>query len=182
MGDFCKSCDCSGNANPYASRWCDHRTGECLQCLGNTAGWKCDKCLDGFWGNPFSGKCKGKTCGQSELQQIFGKMGLFDFYLACDCNAFGSLSSSCDPSTGQCLCKLKYVGRTCSACEDGFGNTRAGCRRCGCHQVGARSDNCDADSGQCECRDGVGGLTCGECRKEHYGFSDTGCKSENGHF
>ena len=31
VGDTCKPCDCSGNANPYAPNWCDHRTGECLQ-------------------------------------------------------------------------------------------------------------------------------------------------------
>ena len=52
------------------------------QCLGNTAGWKCDRCLSGFWGNPFSGKCK-----------------------ACDCNEHGALGPNCDPQTGQCLCR-----------------------------------------------------------------------------
>ena len=59
LGDACRPCDCSGNANPFAPDWCDHRTGECLQCLGNTAGWKCDRCLEGFYGNPFSGKWRG---------------------------------------------------------------------------------------------------------------------------
>jgi hypothetical protein len=39
------------------------------------------------------------------------------FLLACDCNEFGSLSSNCDPITGQCPCKDKYVGRTCSQCK-----------------------------------------------------------------
>ena len=33
VGDTCKPCDCSGNANPYAPNWCDHRTGECLQVI-----------------------------------------------------------------------------------------------------------------------------------------------------
>ena len=75
-------------------------------------------------------------------------------------------------------CRDKYVGRTCSACRDGFGNIAAGCRRCDCHRVGARSDNCDADSGQCECRPGIGGLTCAECQPEHYGFSASGCRGE----
>ena len=74
----------------------------------------------------------------------------------------------------------KYVGRTCSACRDGFGNIAAGCRRCGCHRVGARSDNCDADSGQCVCRPGIGGLTCAECQPEHYGFSASGCRGREG--
>ena len=39
------------------------------------------------------------------------------FNSACDCNEFGSLSSNCDPLTGQCPCKDKYVGRTCSQCK-----------------------------------------------------------------
>ena len=59
IGDFCRPCDCNGNADPYHSNWCDHRTGECLQCLGNTAGWKCDECVEGYYGNPLSGECKG---------------------------------------------------------------------------------------------------------------------------
>ena len=37
--------------------------------------------------------------------------------LACDCNEFGSMSTNCDPLTGQCPCKDKYVGRTCSQCK-----------------------------------------------------------------
>ena len=28
VGDFCKPCDCKGNANPYIPNWCDHRTGD----------------------------------------------------------------------------------------------------------------------------------------------------------
>ncbi len=60
LGDSCRACDCSGNANTFAPGWCDHRTGKCLACTGNTDGWKCDKCKQGFWGNPFSGKCKGE--------------------------------------------------------------------------------------------------------------------------
>jgi len=60
LGDFCKACDCSGNGDKFAPNWCDHRSGECLLCLGNTGGWKCDQCLPGFWGDPFSGQCQGK--------------------------------------------------------------------------------------------------------------------------
>ncbi len=30
VGDFCKPCDCKGNANPYIPNWCDHRTGDNL--------------------------------------------------------------------------------------------------------------------------------------------------------
>ena len=96
IGDYCKPCHCNGNANIYAPNWCDHRSGECLQCLGNTDGWSCNQCKEGYYGNPLSGQCK-----------------------ACDCNKYGSLSSECDPITGSCGCKNKYVGRRCSQCRDG---------------------------------------------------------------
>ena len=96
-GDFCRPCECNGNSGD-----CDKRTGECLNCEGNTSGWKCDECAVGFFGDPFSGSCR-----------------------ACDCDAYGSLDvSDCDKATGQCLCKAKYVSRTCGQCEDGFGNLK----------------------------------------------------------
>ena len=79
-GDFCKPCDCNGNADPYQSNWCDHRTGECLKCLGNTAGWKCDQCLEGHYGNPLSGECKGKLepeyISRTSLNRIFNLVQL----------------------------------------------------------------------------------------------------------
>ena len=154
VGDFCKPCDCNGNADPYQPDWCDHRTGECLKCLGNTAGWKCEKCLEGHYGNPLSGECK-----------------------ACSCNEYGSKSARCDELNGQCRCKHKYIGRTCSQCKDGFGNLKAGCRQCGCDMIGAVSDVCDANSGQCQCLPGVFGITCENCMPNHYGFSRQGCKA-----
>ena len=92
----------------------------------------------------------------------------------CECNMYGSQSAECDPRTGQCLCKEKYVGRTCGQCKgssrsllnciyyiyvcdmlDGFGAIRAGCRQCGCNRVGSVGDLCDGDTGQCDCRWGI---------------------------
>ena len=118
-----------------------------MKCLGNTGGWNCHQCLEGFYGNPLSGQCK-----------------------ACDCNRYGALSKDCDPVTGQCLCKQKYIGRTCSQCKGGFGNVAAGCRRCGCNPMGSKSEGCDADSGQCDCHFGITGITCDKCLPLHYGY------------
>ena len=42
----------------------------------------------------------------------------------CNCNMYGSQTPDCDPRSGQCVCKPKYVGRTCGQCKDGFGNIR----------------------------------------------------------
>eukprot|EP00094_Tigriopus_californicus_P001836 TCALIF_01772-PA protein Name:"Similar to Lama1 Laminin subunit alpha-1 (Mus musculus)" AED:0.11 eAED:0.12 QI:0/0.86/0.58/1/0.95/0.95/24/1780/2877 len=105
-----------------------------------------------------------------------------DHYMnACNCNEFGSKHSNCNLLTGQCECKDKYVGRTCSQCKDGFGNIKAGCRHCNCHPIGSESDGCDADSGQCRCHEGITGLTCDSCLANHYGFSRTGCQNCNCH-
>ena len=49
---------------------------------------------------------------------------------ACDCNPFGSLSERCDELTGQCPCKEKYIGRTCSRCKVGFLSFHVSCEIC----------------------------------------------------
>ena len=75
---------------------------QCLACLGNTGGWHCDTCLPGYYGNPGDGFCK-----------------------PCECNKYGSQTAQCDPRTGQCLCKEKYVGRTCGQCKGNSTNTES---------------------------------------------------------
>ena len=154
IGDYCKPCRCSSNGDTGAARYCDHITGQCLACLGNTGGWNCDTCLPGFFGNPGDGFCR-----------------------PCQCNEYGSKSNECDTRTGQCQCKEKYVGRTCGQCRDGFGAIRAGCRQCNCDPVGAEGDFCDADTGQCKCKPGITGITCNQCLPLHFGFSSSGCQS-----
>uniref|UniRef100_A0A8C8AA32 Laminin subunit gamma 2 n=1 Tax=Otus sunia TaxID=257818 RepID=A0A8C8AA32_9STRI len=50
----CQPCQCNGNVEPNAVGNCDRRTGECLKCIYNTAGFYCDRCKDGFFGNPLA--------------------------------------------------------------------------------------------------------------------------------
>ncbi|KAK1329285.1 hypothetical protein QTO34_011466 [Cnephaeus nilssonii] len=123
---LCRLCQCNANIDPNAVGNCNRLTGECLKCIYNTAGFYCDRCKDGFFGNPLApnpaDKCK-----------------------ACDCNPYGTSrqQSGCSPVTGQCDCLPHVTGRDCGACEPGFYNLHSGqgCQRCDCHALVPPTDS-----------------------------------------
>ncbi|XP_078049382.1 wing blister isoform X1 [Augochlora pura] len=162
-GDHCESCDIGYFGNPLVPRGtcepctcgggpCDQETGRCLECRGNTEGWKCDKCKHAHYGDPLEQNC-----------------------LPCDCDPLGSNSIECDERSGQCPCKPLFEGRDCSSCVGGYGNVTAGCRECDC-DVGALDEVCDPVTGECRCANGVLGFRCDRCDVDHYGLSVGGCK------
>lgn len=145
-------------------------------------GWKCERCKPEHYGNASTLNCK-----------------------ACECDPIGSISKQCDNVTGQCLCKERFIGRTCNQCEvskffcffykssnifrwgiflyyttrrlqNGYGNVTALCQKCVCSPIGSKSQICDAHSGICDCLDGVEGFHCDTCQNLYYGFSEDGCK------
>ncbi|NXR10761.1 LAMC2 protein, partial [Semnornis frantzii] len=93
----CQPCQCNGNVEPNAVGNCDRQTGECLKCLYNTAGFYCDRCKDGFFGNPLAPdpahKCR-----------------------ACECNSLGAEPLKCR-SDGSCICKPGFEGLNCEESE-----------------------------------------------------------------
>ncbi|XP_068546498.1 laminin subunit gamma-2 [Anas acuta] len=93
----CQPCQCNGNVEPNAVGNCDRRTGECLKCIYNTAGFYCDRCKDGFFGNPLApnpaDKCR-----------------------ACNCNLVGAEPLTCR-SDGSCICKPGFEGPDCEQSE-----------------------------------------------------------------
>ncbi|XP_054142060.1 laminin subunit gamma-2 [Melozone crissalis] len=93
----CQPCQCNGNVEPNAVGNCDRRSGECLKCLYNTAGFYCDRCKDGFFGNPLasdpSDKCR-----------------------ACECDSVGAEPLKCR-SDGSCICKPGFEGPRCEESE-----------------------------------------------------------------
>ncbi|TRZ02967.1 hypothetical protein DNTS_026215, partial [Danionella cerebrum] len=153
-GGICSSCLCNGNVDRAEPGHCNTLTGECIKCLGNTTGWHCERCQDGFYGDAiFEKNCQ-----------------------ACGCFMNGSLSPVCDVSTGQCECKHNVVGQTCDRCLDGyFGVSSDGdCRLCQCNQSGSISKSCD-DKGQCQCIVGVTGDKCDRCHSGYYNYKENGC-------
>ncbi|XP_014675870.1 PREDICTED: laminin subunit alpha-2-like, partial [Priapulus caudatus] len=152
-GNYCQPCLCNGNVDPQAIGNCDRYTGQCLKCIANSHGWSCDQCQAGYYGTAINHDCS-----------------------SCDCNAFGSVNSTCDRFTGQCRCKPNIVGRQCERCADLRGNLREGCEECNCNEVGSAYLQCDFESGQCQCKSGVFGRHCDTCNEGYYGFSDQGCQ------
>ncbi|GFV46517.1 laminin subunit alpha-1 [Trichonephila clavipes] len=154
-GGSCQRCDCTGNADTFDPNYCEHITGQCLKCTGNTGGWNCNECLEGHYGNAYHHVCK-----------------------PCGCSPLGSESSICDRATGVCECKPKYVGRECDRCDYGFGNVELGCVPCRCNKTGTKGgkvDQCDPVTGKCDCKPGVFGLKCDTCLEGYYSFSEKGC-------
>ncbi|KFQ25454.1 Laminin subunit gamma-2, partial [Mesitornis unicolor] len=103
----CQLCWCNGNVEPNAVGNCDRQTGECLKCIYNTAGFYCDRCKDGFFGDPLASdpadKCR-----------------------ACTCNSTGTEPLKCR-SDGSCICKPGFEGPSCeeSECPACYGQVKA---------------------------------------------------------
>lgn len=67
---LCRLCQCNDNIDPNAVGNCNRLTGECLKCIYNTAGFYCDRCKSGFFGNPLApspaDKCRGEPSAVSQ--------------------------------------------------------------------------------------------------------------------
>lgn len=60
-GASCELCPCNNNIDPDDHNACDGVTGECLRCLHNTMGPRCQDCRPGYYGNGVDQDCKGKN-------------------------------------------------------------------------------------------------------------------------
>lgn len=101
---------------------CDLLTGKCINCIHNTTGFNCEKCLIGFWGNAIQPQSTFSTSILSESAYNY------DFGCkACDCFELGTVQTSfnilnkslleCRKSDGQCECKPHVIGQRCDKCE-----------------------------------------------------------------
>eukprot|EP00079_Xenopus_tropicalis_P016422 XP_004915294.1 PREDICTED: laminin subunit alpha-1 isoform X1 [Xenopus tropicalis] len=156
----CQPCTCplsipSNNFSPTCHLSSD---GEviCDQCPPGYSGSQCDKCANGYFGNP---TMPGGLC------------------VPCDCNGNVDPSETghCDSVTGECLkCIDNTAGSHCEICADGFYGDAVfakNCTACRCHPNSSISATCHHETGLCECKINVLGQRCDTCVHGHYGLT-----------
>uniref|UniRef100_A0A8C8SQH7 Laminin subunit alpha 2 n=1 Tax=Pelusios castaneus TaxID=367368 RepID=A0A8C8SQH7_9SAUR len=138
----------------------------CDECLLGYAGSRCERCAEGYFGQPLipGGSCQPCQCNDN-----------LDF----------SVPGSCDSLSGACLiCKPGITGQHCERCADGyFGEALGakncqckGCVPCNCDSFGSKSFDCD-ENGQCHCQPGIAGKKCDRCAHGFYNFEEGGCSA-----
>ncbi|RUS71396.1 hypothetical protein EGW08_020851, partial [Elysia chlorotica] len=152
----CEPCVCNNNINTEVAGSCDGATGECLKCLYNTAGFACEHCDDGYYGDATKQNCQ-----------------------RCICNRLGTdiSSGSCNRVDGQCPCFPNVAGQRCDKCEENHWNLSSsqGCTPCNCDPAGSESLQCNEIDGRCTCIPGRGGMQCGDCEDLFYGDPTDQC-------
>ncbi|XP_057219104.1 laminin subunit alpha-5 isoform X1 [Triplophysa rosa] len=158
----CSSCPCPLQvaSNNFAVRCVEKRNNMQCLCMPGYAGFKCERCAPGYYGNPV---VIGSTCQP------------------CHCNGNSDpnmLFSDCHPLTGECQsCMHNTAGPHCEICAPGYYGdaiTAKNCTRCNCSPCG--TDRCDPHTGQCRCKPGVVGAHCDRCENGAFGFdSCAGC-------
>ncbi|XP_067834515.1 laminin subunit alpha-1 isoform X2 [Heptranchias perlo] len=156
----CQPCACPLNisSNNFSPTCHLNKTGEviCDQCRLGYTGPKCDRCTDGYYGNPTT---PGESCEP------------------CDCNdnIDPSIPGYCDPVTGECLkCIRNTAGRMCEQCADGYYGDAViakNCHTCDCNVNGSFNEACDLKTGHCQCKSSVVGQKCDQCLHGHFGLS-----------
>ncbi|NWT47124.1 LAMA3 protein, partial [Chroicocephalus maculipennis] len=122
----CVPCNCNGNSNR-----CQDGDGKCINCQYNTAGEKCERCKDGYFGDATKGSCR-----------------------LCPCPYTNRFATGCvaNGEEIQCLCKEGYTGVRCERCAPGyFGNPQkygGYCQKCNCNNNGQLA-SCDRLTGEC---------------------------------
>uniref|UniRef100_A0A3B4ERE6 Laminin subunit alpha 2 n=1 Tax=Pundamilia nyererei TaxID=303518 RepID=A0A3B4ERE6_9CICH len=149
----CQPCACPLNipSNNFSPTCHLSQDGEllCDQCRPGYTGPRCDRCSNGYYGQPTvpGGSCR-----------------------LCDCNGNLDLSipGSCDPNTGRCLrCRQGYGDEACDSCAAGYYGDAIiakDCQPCQCHTNGSVSEVCNQETGECHCKENVLGQKCDKCR------------------
>ena len=145
----CQPCGCNADGSQPGEP-CDPNTGICL----------CKRYVEG----QFCDQCKNETHGLG-TSTAFGCQ-------PCSCNQAGTIgnSNSCDPITGNCVCKTNVEGATCASCKNLFYGLNEdevdGCLPCDCDTTGISGNNgCSKTEGQCYCVNSRTGTKCDQCQE-----------------
>uniref|UniRef100_A0A224X9G7 Putative netrin axonal chemotropic factor n=1 Tax=Panstrongylus lignarius TaxID=156445 RepID=A0A224X9G7_9HEMI len=153
----CRPCQCHGHAHSCKDN------GECIECRDFTTGHSCDRCSDGYYGDPTS---LGTPCQPCRCPDTV--------------ESGHSFATTCkfNPETRDvtCVCKPGYTGPRCDVCVDNYyGNPEilgGSCRECDCsgNIDLSLAGNCDSSSGKClQCLNHTTGFLCDECEAGYFG-------------
>ncbi|KAL3869382.1 hypothetical protein ACJMK2_042067 [Sinanodonta woodiana] len=172
--------------------------GVCQNCLYNSEGINCEKCIAGYYrpdGVPLNDlhMCKPCVCdlhfSTGECEDGSGRclcrpeytgqncdscsVGYYGYpnCIPCECDINGTEDEICTVGSGNCPCKLNYVGQKCDMCQFGFYDFPE-CRSCDCNLNASSSNNCDLETGHCPCQINYGGRDCTQCAHGYYNYSD----------
>ncbi|KAI3370558.1 hypothetical protein L3Q82_007070 [Scortum barcoo] len=145
LNQDCKECSCDRRGTeatqcPLASPCiCDSRTGQC-PCRRGVVGVFCDECEDGYWNLDGASGCQPCSCdpvnsasnicnkARPPTSQSCSEYAEFPCS-ACDCNMEGT-ERSCDPETGECMCRIGVTGIFCDECAPGYDSAFPACKPC----------------------------------------------------
>uniref|UniRef100_A0A8C8SLG0 Laminin subunit alpha-1 n=1 Tax=Pelusios castaneus TaxID=367368 RepID=A0A8C8SLG0_9SAUR len=160
MPEDCQPCACPlrNDANNFSPTCHLDNKGEviCDKCLPGYAGSRCERCANGYFGNPL---VPGQSC------------------VPCDCN--GNIDptedGNCDALTGKCLkCTGNTQGHHCEKCAEGYYGDAViakNCHVCECHVNSSLSNICHHETGLCHCKTNVIGPRCDTCSNGYYGLN-----------
>ena len=154
----CTPCPCNGRAAGCTTQD-DGSFGICVGCEEGYEGVQCERCRDGYYGNP----AEGIPCQKC----------------LCSGNIDTSVSGNCHNFTGECYnCLHRTTGDQCHRCVRGYYGdaTQQQCQQCRCDLIGAKDNICNTTTGNCTCKENLRGTTCNECAHSTYGLSSgRGC-------
>nr|XP_061795383.1 laminin subunit gamma-2-like [Nerophis lumbriciformis] len=90
----CQPCQCNGHIDVRVAGSCDRISGECLKCVNNTMGRRCEVCLPNFYHRSQEDACR-----------------------PCDCDRQGSEFAQCDDA-GRCRCRPGFEGPKCQTSRE----------------------------------------------------------------
>ncbi|CAD5111260.1 DgyrCDS588 [Dimorphilus gyrociliatus] len=173
-GPFTECVPCECNGHEIGNDKCNPETGIC-NCQHNTMGDHCEKCKDGYYGDPDStqGKNNPDACKPCLCPGNVVKPDLNSFAKVCTMDGTALNGFKC------INCTEGHDGDHCEKCLDNrfygiptdVSNNNGKCVPCKCNN---RADSCNSITGICnDCRNNTAGKECNECAPFYYGDAMT---------